>query len=233
MGLLYAKNGKLYCNEYMEIYIPINFDMVNKGISLETLGCVYLRGFPDGNEGPIQFLNVPVTVNFMIYNTKNETIRVHDRSIEVLTLQYMKDSYVLHQTIPNGREIAEEFLVSLLSGKLPKTLNYTKIIDLWWSNLEISGVDFKVPSKIMEMVISALYRDPHNNKNRYGQLYGTQSNPTGYDYDTNNVRAIVRSLSTFSGLVFEDISTMISSGIVNTADEIEEPESPLEKIIHY
>jgi len=44
---------------------------------------------------------------------------------------------------------------------------------------------------------------------------------------------VVKDLSTFSGMVFEDIGMMISNGINNSIEGVEEPVSPLEKIIHY
>lgn len=237
MGVLYAKSGKIYCNEYVEIYVPMEYfnsgTAVNRGASIETLGILYIRTFHEGVEGPIKLLNIPVVANFMVYESKNETIKVNGKSIDVLTLQYLKDSYIVHQTLPKGREVAGAFLDSMLSGKLPRTLKYTKIIDIWWRNLEISGISYKVPSKIYEMIIASIYRDPHNMKRRYGQLYGKQSNPNGYDYQTGNVRSVVKDLSTFSGMVFEDIGTMISNGINNSVEGVEEPVSPLEKIIHY
>ena len=70
-------------------------------------------------------------------------------------------------------------------------------------------------------------------KRRYGQKYGAQTNPNGLDYARSNVRNVVKDLSTFSGMVFEDMGMMISNGINNSINNIEEPESPLEKIIHY
>ena len=237
MSILYANSGKIYCNEYMEIYVPTSYfnnDMaVNKGASIETLGVLYTRAFPGGKEGPIRLLNIPVTIDLMVYESHMETIHVHGRPIDVVTLEYLKDSYILHQTLPKGREVSGEFLDTMLSGKLPTTLNYNKIIDIWWRNLEISGISYKVPSKIYEMIIASIYRDPTNTKRRYGQYYGAQSNPTGYDYKTGNVRSVVKDLSTFSGMVFEDIGTMISNGINNSIEGVEEPVSPLEKIIHY
>ncbi len=236
-GILYAKNGKIYCNDYMEIYVPmIFFDdgiAFNKGASIETLGLLYTRATQGGVEGPIRFFNVPVVINVMLYNFRNETIRVNGRSIDVMTLEYPKDSYVLHQTVTKGREVAEAFLETILNGKLPKTLDYRRIINLWWRNLDISGVSFKVPSKIYEMIIASIYRNPNNPKERYGQYFGRQASPSGFDYKTGNVRAVVKELSTFSGMVFEDIGTMISNGINNSIEGKEEPESPLEKIIHY
>lgn len=176
---------------------------------------------------------VPTVINLMIYDFSNITISIHSREIDVLALKYPKDSFIMNQAVVRGREVAEAFLTTVLNGKLPPTLCYDDLMDLWWRNLEISGVSFKVPSKIYEMVLAAIYRDPSNLKKRYGQKYGKQSNPNGYDYATGNVRSVVRNLSTYSGMVFEDISGMITNGIDNSLNNIDEPESPLEKIIHY
>ena len=235
---LYAKSGKIYASDYTEIYIPSEyFDgekyAINKGLMIETLGLVYIRSYPKGKEGPIRLLNIPATIDFMIYDMQHDEINIENKSIHVVTLKYMKDAYVLNQTIPQGREIAESFLKYILDGKLPKTLNYVDLIDMWWKNIEISGVNFQVPSKIFEMIIANIYRNPDDTKLRFGQYYGKQLNPNGYDYETGNVRDVVEGLSTFSGMVFEDITRMITTGINNSRDNIEEPVSPLEKIIYY
>lgn len=237
MGLLYAKDGKIHCNEYVEIYIPKSYFesgfAQNVGASIETFGLCYIKSFPNGNDGPIKLFNVPTVINLIIYDFSNTSISIYGKEIDVLALKYPKDSYIMNQSVVKGREVAESFLATVLNGKLPLTLKYDDLIDFWWRNLEISGVSFKVPSKIYEMVLAAIYRDPSNLKRRYGQKYGSQTNPNGHDYATGNVRSVVRNLSTFSGMIFEDISSMITSGIDNSLNEIQEPESPLEKIIHY
>lgn len=237
MGILYAKTGKIYCNDYVEMYVPMSYFndnmAINKGSSVETIGIVYIRAYPNGKENPLQLFNLPVIINLNVYEFKQETIKVHGKSLDVMTLMYLKDSCVIHQTVTQGREVASLFLESILAGKLPRTLNYVQVINMWWRNLEISGVSFKVPSKIYEMIIASIYRNPRNMKERYGQYYGKQSNPSGYDYETGNVRSVVKDLSTFSGMVFEDIGMMISNGINNSLEDIDEPISPLEKIIHY
>ena len=237
MGALYAKNGKIYNSEQMEIYIPIEYFTneiaINRGSYIETFAILYCRIFKGNTPGEIKLWNIPVTIDIMVYETKMDTIKLNGKSIDVMTLQYMKDSYIMHQTLPKGREIAGTFLNNMLSGKLPKVLNYDKIIDIWWKNLEISGISYKVPSKMYELVIANIYRNPHNEKERYGMFYGKNPNATGFDYTTGNVRSVVKNLSTFSGMVFEDIGTMISNGINNSINNVEEPISPLEKIIHY
>jgi hypothetical protein len=169
----------------------------------------------------------------MIYNYTERTVDIEGMNIKCMVLEYMKDAYVMHQSITQGREVAETFLQMVLAGKVPKTISYMKLIDIWWKNLSISGVNFKVPSKIYEMILASIYRSPNNPKERYGQYIGRQNNTTGLDYKTNNVREVVKNLSTFSGMVFEDMNAMITNGINNSINNIEEQESPLEKIIHY
>ena len=47
MGLLYAKDGKIYCNEYTELYVPMSYFetnlAINKGSSIETFAVCYVR----------------------------------------------------------------------------------------------------------------------------------------------------------------------------------------------
>ena len=239
MGVLYVKDSKIFCSEYLEIYIPQNyFDTdhqiaINFGTTIELLGVLYCRTFKDGQPGDIKLFDVPTIINLNVYQTHDDEIDVHGKHIPVLALEYLPDSYVLHQTLPKGREVASVFLDSILGGKLPEAIPYKDLINIWWKNLEIAGISYKVPSKIFEMVLAASYRDPRNPKKRYGQYYGSQEVPDEFGYKAQRVRDNVKNLSTFSGMVFEDISSMITNGLNNSADHVEEPISPLEKIIHY
>ena len=238
MNALYADNNKLYASDYLEIHIPkAYFDGGRfaslQGATIETLGLVYLSFFPKGKPEPIRLLNIPATVNFLVYDSEEHSMDIKNIKIDVTTLKYMKDSFVMSQSIQKGREVAEMFLNVMLSGKLPKNLDYSHLIDIWWKNIEISGASMGVPSKIFEMIIANIYRSPNDVKKRFADYYGRSSSSDPYNYQTGNVRDIVEKLSTFSGLIFEDISRMITSGINNKIDGIEERESPLEKIIHY
>ena len=231
--LFYPEHSKLYASQYLEIMIPISYFAdkfaVNKGSCIETLGILFLRTDKDKT---IKLFTVPTIIELNVVDTEEDSVTVHGKHIPVLIMKYLKGSYVMHQTIPQSRDIAAVFTDYILAGKLPNVISYTKLVDLWWRNLEISGVSYKVPSKIFELILANIYRSPNNMKKRYGQYYGKQANPTGLDYKTGNVRDIVESLSTFSGMVFEDINRMITSGIDNTLNQVEEPVSPLEKIIH-
>lgn len=238
MPALYVKNGKLYATDYLEIHIPLSYFENDrfasiKGATIESLGLVYLESFPDGNPKPITLLNLPAILNFEVYETSEGNIDIKNISIPVKTLKYMKDAYVMNASIERGREVCEAFLNVMLSGKLPKNLDYSRLIDIWWKNIEIAGVNLGVPSKIFEMIIANIYRDRSDIKKRFAEYYGSSPDSNGFNYQTGNVRKIVEKLSTFSGLAFEDISTMITSGINNSKNNVEEKESPIEKIIYY
>ena len=239
MGILYANAGKIYCNDYFEIYIPLSYFndkpqvAINMGDNIETLGVVFCREFPKGSIGEIQLMNIPTIVKFMNYDSSETTIEVHGQTISVLALKYIKDSYIIHQTTTKGKDVAGVFLDSVLGARLPKSIHYNKLLDIWWKNLEMAGISYKVPSKIYELILASIYRNANNPKERYGEFYGKQTNPSGYDYKAENVRNVVKNLSTFSGIVFEDMSTMITSGINNSMSGKEEQVSPLEKIIKY
>jgi len=236
MGLLYAKDNEIYASKYLEIYIPESYVddelAFNRGTYYETFGVCNIRGFENGKPDKLQILALPMMCNLMLYESEKTSITIHDNSLDVITLKYPKDSRIMHQSVTKNVGNATAFLDKMLSGRLPHTLNYLNLINIWWKNLEFSGVSYNVPSKIYELIISAIYRSPSNNKQRYGQYFGTGEG-NGYDYKAQNVRNAVKNLSTFSGMTFEAINEMISSGVDNSLNNIEEPVSPLEKIIHY
>lgn len=233
---LYEKNGKIYTDEYMEIYIPNGYFednrfAINKGVFVETLGIVYAKTFGK-EESPYKIISVPTTIRCIIHEFSQSSIKIRDRVIDVMVLRYLKNSYVMDSAIPKNAVIAEQFLKAVLMGKLPPTLSYDSLINIWWKNLEIAGFNLNTPSKIMESIIAYIYRDSHNKKKRFGETYGKSADNSPYEYKTGNVRDVVEGLSTFSGMVFEDVGRMITSGLNNSLEGVEEPVSPLEKIIH-
>lgn len=232
-NFLYTKDHKCYAKDYIEIYIPLDYFesnlAVNKGNIIKTFGLLFIKG----KTGDYFFIDVPVTIELQLYDSEDTEITIKGKKIPVKALKYMKDSYVFDPSIVQTFNDGEAWVTMVLNGKVPKCLNYAKLVDIWWKNCIISNTDSKCHSKIFELILAAMYRSGEDFKHRYGEVYGQRTEQIGYDYATGNVRDVVESLSTFSGMVFEDISRMITSGINNSTEGIEEPESPFEKIIHY
>ena len=232
--LIYAKDGKIFAKQNLEVYIPQDYFAskiaVDVGSHVETFGLLFVKA---DTGAAIKSWNVPGIISINTYDMAPKVIHVKGQTIVVNSYKFLKDSVIMGQHVIQGREVAEKYLDFVLSGKLPKSLDYTKLINIWWTNLDISGVDFKVPSLIYELIYATIYRDPHNMKKRFGQIYGKQPNPNPYAYETGDIRTIVANLSTFSGMVHEHMNRMITSGINNSMEGQEEPVSPLEKIIYY
>lgn len=238
MSDLYAKDNDIWCREYTELYIPKSYfeEKVaeNRGDTIETFGVIYFRTFVNDKPGKLKRIDIPATISIINSTYTDSVITITGvGELPVMAVKFMPNSPMFHQTLEQGRLVAEKFLHMMINGKLPHTLSYDELINLWWKNLEISGVTFQVPSKIYEMIIATVYRDSHNTKQRFGQWVGKQVTANWYAYVTGSIREIVKNLSTFSGMVFEDMGNMISSGIANSIDNVEEPISPLEKLIHY
>lgn len=232
-NFLYTKEHLCYAKDYIEIYIPLDYfedDLaVNKGNRISTFGLLFVKG----KTGDYFFIDVPVTIDLQLYDSEDTEITIKGKKIPVKALKYMKDSLVFDPSIVQTFNDGEKWVTMILNGKVPKCLNYAKIIDIWWKNCIISNTDSKCVTKVFELVLAAMYRSGEDFKHPYRQVYGKRTEQVGYDYATGNVRDVVESLSTFSGMVFEDISRMITSGINNSIEGVEEPVSPFEKIIHY
>lgn len=242
MDLIYAKDGKLFAAVPLEICVPEEyFDQnsqlafaVTQGDNLETFGLLFIRSVEHGEPGPLKLFNVPTIIRINVYESEpGQTVSFHGNRVDVRIYRYLPGAEIMSQYIVQGREQAEAFVHAVISGKLPKVLNYPRLIDIWWKNLEISGVSFKVPSKIYELILATVYRDPHDNKKRFGQTYGKSASGEGYGYYTGKLQDIVANLSTFSGFIFENMGQMINNGILNSLEGVDEPTSPLEKIIFY
>ena len=134
MGLLYAKDGKIHCNEYVEIYIPKSYFesgfAQNVGASIETFGLCYIKAFPNGNDGPIKLFNVPTVINLIIYDFSNTSISIYGKEIDVLALKYPKDSYLMNQSVVKGREVAESFLATHQYAPKVRDCSLNKLADV-------------------------------------------------------------------------------------------------------
>lgn len=237
-NLMYVKDNNIYAKDYLEIYIPLIYFgkkgesdkrkyAEDHGETINVFALLYVKGVDD----VIQFMNLPTRVELKQYEWDETEITVREHTMKCRRLKYMKDSFICSDTVIQNFNLGEDWVNMLLDGKVPPTINYPKLINIWWNNCEITGIDLQCHTKIMEIVLCSLFRNKDNMKERYSIVYGNKSTPDGYDYKSGDVRTIVEQSSTFSGFIFEDIGRMITSGINNTLDNVVENQSPLEKVM--
>lgn len=214
-------------------YFDKNYYAQNLGNKVNIFGVFPCQEFIDGKPQGIKVFKIPTFIDIRTYETTIDVIEFNGQSMSVMKSSYPKDSILFTKSIPKSVQISEKMLSLIIDGKLPSIIPYPDIINILWKNLEISGVNFKVPSAIYEALIMTMCRNKHNLKERFGIHYGKTSDSNPYDYIQLNTRNAVASLSTFAGIVFEDMDKMIGNGIVNSINNIDEPVSPLEQILYY
>jgi hypothetical protein len=103
-------------------------------------------------------------------------------------------------------------------------------IDVWEKNLSESGTSAGVPPEILEMILANCYRDKSNPYRRFA-LSLNEGNVSEYDYKMASVREVCQYTSTYAGIIFEDIDSMITTGLNRSTYNKNDQYVPTEMIL--
>jgi hypothetical protein len=234
------KNEIIFQGKYMEMYIPQFYFDKNVAQSIgdhfKTLGILNFRTFTDiDGKGPSKLRTFTISTIIYTYPSGGYTEETLD-----LVGKGKEKYYVLK--FYNGDKLCDSeqiasldnfraFLDILLGGKLPGTIPYDVVIDLFNNNFALNGIDFPVPDNVKEIIISKIYRYKKDPSVAFGVVYGKNPNISPYDYITMNPRAITRMDSTYAGLTFEDFDGSVISGLLTTKQKRKEVASPMEPVM--
>lgn len=222
---------------YMEVYIPTDFFdsglAENLGSSINTLGLLNARVFDDGNSpGFLEILNLPTKI--VLYPSDMETKKLKLSPLlpeeNYMVCKFYKDMPFMRKELVKASDNAELFFNLLIRGKIPRNIPYDKILTVWRKNLDLNGVNFKVPSSILELIIREVYRDPKTGE-PYGKLRGNKPMSEWGPYTTANMRNICAKNSTFAAITFEDFDAMVTTSLNRKKQGKNQNISPIEKII--
>lgn len=232
----------IFTGPYMEAYIPEYY--LKKGITQEigdaikTIGVfsVITYNDPEGKQpNPIRMLNVPIEI--MTYPTSYEPVVIDlnntgEKEIFILMKYYTNDVFC-PRAVPKSLKAFEDFLAIITGGKIPSSVSYDDIFDIWEKNRNYGDADFNVSDSIYELIISEIYRSKKNPTDRFGMIMGKDPKHSPYDYRTASPREITKLNSTFTGMIFENVDEMISASVVRAKRGTEENISPMEKVMKY
>ena len=234
-----------FTGTYMEAYVPIAYFDMNiaaeyGGEYTEVLGLFNARFFSDAEGkkpiGSLETVNIPT--NIKIYPTsyyEKEMSLISGQQPERYRIYrfYNGDDFTDSNIIKSSKN-AEAFLKVLESGKIPRTIPYNKIFDIWTKNMVMNGVKMPdVPAANREMIVAEIYRYKKSPADRFALHIGKNPKMSQFDYIPANARTLTKYSSTFAGLAFEDIDTMITNGININRSGRKQSESPIEEIIKY
>ena len=235
-----SDNEIIFTGKYMEVYIPEFYFEKNVaqaiGDHFKTLGILNFKTFADINGTKPSKLRT-LTISTVIYTypsggSSSESLDLVGKGKEKYTIL----KYFHGDKLCNGEQIASlenfrSFLDILLGGKLPGTIPYDAVIDLFNNSFDLNGQDFPIPDNIKEIVVSKIYRWKKDPAIPFGVVYGKNPKMSPYDYITMNPRAICRMDSTYAGLTFEDFDGSVMSGLLTTKQKRKEVASPMEPVM--
>lgn len=239
MNIFRSDDRYIYLNvQYCEFYVPMSyFDskwMVQLSDTIKGLGLFNIGIFENGELKDIRLLNLPTSVEFFVYDTERRTMNFKgEENVQCLVLKYIKDQKIMESSTIEDSSSSEMYLDIILKGKVPPSIPYTKVLNVWIKNQTLNKVSFGVPSAVLEMILAVCYRDKNNMEQKFSTVIGKDLNVSEWDYKMAKIREICQYASTFSAMTFEDINAMITTSVNRTREKRYEMESPVEKIIKY
>ena len=234
-----ADEDYVYLNvPYCEFYIPTEYFAMGKKFAedftekIHVIGLFNVGIFEDGKLVDVRVFNVPVYLDINVYDYEVRMIDIGSGTpIECRVYKYYQDSIICRAFIAENSGVAQTFLQLIISGDMPGTIPYSHVLSVWRKNLELSGVNLGVSSAIMEMILAVMYRDAKDPSKKYCIRYGSTADSSEFDYMSASIRQICQYNSTFTGIIYEDIDSMITSAINRNRNGKEEGDTPMEKII--
>ena len=241
LNTLLKKVGEelVYQGERLEIYVPSSFFEQSKaefqGSKLRTFGLLNCRGF-DKNGKVIftEVLNLPTMIFLTPDETYSSTVSLDgvQGDARYTVCVFNRNTPVTSAYITVDPTNVEHYLDMVLNGKVTG-VPYDSLLEVWNKNMSMNGLDLGVPSAILEIIISEMYRDGANTMRRFSAAKNENPKISDTSYATTNVRELCAKNSTFAALSFEDMDSMITVSLNSKKEQRKQNISPIERVIKY
>lgn len=225
-----------FTGSYLEVYVPKSF--VERGLAedvgslYKVFGIIHLRTFDKGEKpNELETLNLPSMINMYPSEKEDRLLTIEGQENRYLVLKFFNGDKIMNSQVRKDSGNCEIFLDLLFRGKIPSTIDYSKVMALWNKNLEMNGVGFGIPATCRSVTIAEIYRDKNQPENRYAKTVGKNFTKKQLDYITSNAREMCARNSTFAALTFEDFDAMLTASLNINKYNRSETVSPIEKII--
>lgn len=240
MSAYFESDGKYISPkcEKVEFYIPKSyFDTSNRfaenyGDIIKAIGIFDIGVFDRGNLKEMKVLNLPTWIDFFVVHMEERDVDLpSDGLTPCVILTYLKGQKIMNDSIVQDTDNVAAYLAFITKGKVPSIVPYDKSIDIWRKNQSMNNGNFGVRPEIEELILGTSYRWKENPNIKFSHVIGKDLKVSQYDYVMNNLRQICQYTSTFNGLTFEDMDTMITTSLNRTRNKGEEVYSPVEVLL--
>lgn len=235
---LKEENGQiLYDGVKLELFVPEEFFKnglaENAANSLNVFGALRAYHYinKDDNRSsaikstlcyPAKFYTVPDEIT-------QEKIDIGKGEQKYRVLTYYKNSVVFSvgEVIKNPDNVSA--LITMLTAGHLDIIEYDKIPKMIQLVKYYNGVDFGTPAMYEEVMIADYYRDPED-VSKPARFYANKNNKTSFTSKGIGQREKAAFVSTFSGITFEDITTMVTMSDNAKRENRKEIVSDIEKV---
>jgi hypothetical protein len=117
---------------------------------------------------------------------------------------------------------AEEFYQIFISGKLPNTIAYNDLLNLFLDNIAINGSSYQVSAQLIGVIISEMCRY----KSDISKVYRLSKSKDPTAYTMINIKDVPKLVSPFASVISENWDESIGNALINKNTK----SSPLEKL---
>ena len=178
-------------------------------------------------------LNLPTWINLFVYesNVRRLKLQGDTEEIDYRVITYYKDMKIMTSKLVKDGDNVEGYLDFIMKGKIPNNIKYSDALRIWMKTQKMNGASLGVPSAELEMILSVYYRYKNDPTKKFSTVIGSDKSVSEYDYVMKNTRQICQYTSTYAGITFEDIDSMITTSINRTKRKEKELDAPTESIL--
>lgn len=220
-----------FVGDELEIYVPQGY--FESGLA-EAIGdrfnifAILSVKCKSGGKSETGTLNVPTYNNFYPPQTYAD---VDANGEKILVMKFFKNDAVMDKATRSDMENSQLFLKMICGGKLPSTIPYNKLLDVWDTNLSANNMNYQVSSTVKEIILAEMNRTKGKPEQKYSVVLGKDPKADQYGYEPTSINKVCSMSSTFSAITFENMDEMIITSINMRRYDKQEKDTPLEKII--
>lgn len=222
---LQKKGESLIVLKPIKVYIPkANFES-----DLSRIEDTYIITFGVFNftslDGKEKFnVKLPLRIRISFYKMESEG--------DFLVFTYDTNDVMIEKMvfIDNVNE-ASSFLNLFNSAKV-KANTPEDLVGIFFDNMDLNKISTRVPSELVEAMISELVRWDKDSSVPFRMQYGKTGIKPG-DFTPINIKDIPRVTSVFSAISFEDVKKALQAGVYMTRTNQKQSIGPIETVLYY
>lgn len=231
-------NVYIFDGNMMKVYIPkkyIDSPLYHISENFTVVFGVLPVAICDKSGKPqvIEIMNAPYPINMYNINfeIEKDLVFFNNTPEDYQVYSFYKGDKFIKSSLINSNDNFDLFLKYLMNAKVVNYISYEQLIYAFDKLLLDNNTNLNIPHTVKEVLIASVCRNPEKTEELFGNLVGKNPSTNQRKYTVLNTRQIAAKSSVSTSIAFEDMDSMIISGINTTSHNKKMPDSPIENIL--